>query len=59
MDLIVVWAIGRDGRDDFRSCDGKNCVMQVDERGFIQVDASHRTKLKIFSLWAILPVATC
>lgn len=47
----VVWAIGRDGRDDFRSCDGKNCVMQVDERGFIQVDASHRTEIEnVFAL---------
>lgn len=49
----VIWAIGRDGRDDFRSCesDGKNCVMQVDERGFIQVDASHRTEIEnVFAL---------
>lgn len=43
----VIWAIGRDGRDDFRSCDdGKNCVMQVDERGFVQIDASHCTELE-------------
>lgn len=50
----VIWAIGRDGRDDFRSCDsedGKNCVMQVDDRGFVQVDASHRTEIEnVFAL---------
>lgn len=42
----VLWAIGRDGRDDFRACDGKNCVMQVDERGFLQVDAAHCTEIE-------------
>lgn len=44
----VIWAIGRDGRDDFQSCevDGRGCVMEVDDRGFIQVDASHRTELE-------------
>lgn len=42
----VVWAIGRDGRDDFRACDGKNCIMQVDERGFLQVDSSHCTEIE-------------
>lgn len=41
----VIWAIGRDGRDDFRTCYGKNCVLQVDERGFLQVDASHCTEI--------------
>lgn len=49
----VIWAIGRDGRDDFRACesDGTNCIMQVDERGFIQVDASHRTEIEnVFAL---------
>jgi glutathione reductase (NADPH) len=42
----VIWAIGRDGRDDFRACDSKNCVLQADERGFIQVDASHCTEIE-------------
>lgn len=42
----VIWAIGRDGRDDFRSCDDNKCVMEVDDRGFISVDASHCTELK-------------
>lgn len=43
----VIWAIGRDGRDDFRSCeDGKNCVLEVDERGFLRVDASHCTEIE-------------
>lgn len=42
----VIWAIGRDGRDDFRACDDKDCVLQVDERGFLQVDASHCTEIE-------------
>lgn len=49
----VIWAIGRDGRDDFRACDdkNKNCVIEVDERGFVEVDASHCTELEnVFAL---------
>lgn len=45
----VIWAIGRDGRDDFRACDDKNknnCVIEVNERGFLEVDASHCTEIE-------------
>ena len=45
----VIWAIGRDGRDDFRACQedaSENCVIKVDERGFVQVDATHCTELE-------------
>lgn len=39
----VIWAIGRDGRDDFKT--DANCLIDLDERGFIQVDSSHATEI--------------
>lgn len=42
----IIWAIGRDGRDDFRACNDKECVIEVNERGFVQVDASQATELE-------------
>jgi glutathione reductase (NADPH) len=43
----VIWAIGRDGRDEFCCSADKeeNCVLEVDSRGFVQVDSSHCTKV--------------
>ena len=45
----VIWAIGRDGKEDF--CSGPDCLIQVDERGFVQVDSSHATAVEnVFAL---------
>ena len=45
----VIWAIGRDGKEDF--CSGLDCLIETDERGFVQVDASHATQIEnVFAL---------
>lgn len=41
----VIWAIGRDGKEEF--CTGPpGCIIDLDERGFVQVDSSHATQME-------------
>lgn len=43
----VVWAVGRDGRDDFiPQSDAEGSVIRVDERGFVQVDVMQKTGME-------------